>query len=64
MRSFQRQAQRPSALDQGSDLVLWATGAEVHDWQRDPARRGALAVVLQATSENQRGSARRWPTSA
>jgi pyridine nucleotide-disulfide oxidoreductase family protein len=30
--------------DQGSDLVLWATGAEAHDWQRDTARRGALAV--------------------
>lgn len=30
--------------DHGSDLVLWATGAEAHDWQRDPARRGALAV--------------------
>lgn len=30
--------------DRGSDVVLWATGAEAHDWQRDPARRGALAV--------------------
>jgi pyridine nucleotide-disulfide oxidoreductase family protein len=30
-----------------SDLVLWATGAEAHDWQRDPARRGALAVQAQ-----------------
>lgn len=28
----------------GSDLVLWATGAQAHDWQRDPARRGSLAV--------------------
>ncbi len=27
-----------------SDLVLWATGAEAHAWQRDPARRGGLAV--------------------
>ncbi|WP_201681823.1 FAD-dependent oxidoreductase [Ramlibacter aurantiacus] len=27
-----------------SDLVLWATGAQAHDWQRDPARRGGLAV--------------------
>ncbi len=26
------------------DLVLWATGAEAHDWQRDPSRRGALGV--------------------
>jgi pyridine nucleotide-disulfide oxidoreductase family protein len=33
-----------AAMDQGSDVVLWATGAEAHDWQRDPARRGALAV--------------------
>lgn len=32
------------AVDDSSDLVLWATGAEAHDWQRDPARRGALAV--------------------
>ena len=27
-----------------SDLLLWATGAEAHAWQRDPLRRGALAV--------------------
>ncbi|WP_162520729.1 FAD-dependent oxidoreductase [Pseudaquabacterium pictum] len=27
-----------------SDVVLWATGAEAHGWQRDPARRGSLAV--------------------
>ena len=32
------------AKDQGSDVVLWATGAEAHDWQRDPACRGTLAV--------------------
>jgi pyridine nucleotide-disulfide oxidoreductase family protein len=32
------------AIDQGSDVVLWATGAQAHDWQIDPARRGALAV--------------------
>jgi len=32
------------AVDRSSDVVLWATGAEAHDWQRDPARRGALAV--------------------
>ena len=31
-------------IDHSSDLVLWATGAEAHHWQRDPARRGALAV--------------------
>jgi NADH dehydrogenase FAD-containing subunit len=31
-------------VDRGSDVVLWATGAEAHEWQRDPARRGALAV--------------------
>ena len=30
--------------DRRSDVVLWATGAEAHAWQRDPARRGALAV--------------------
>lgn len=27
-----------------SDWVLWATGAQSHAWQRDPARRGGLAV--------------------
>lgn len=32
------------ASDPGSDVVLWATGAEAHDWQRDPDRRGSLAV--------------------
>lgn len=31
-------------VDTGSDVVLWATGAEAHDWQRDPSRRGTLAV--------------------
>lgn len=33
-----------SAVARDSDLVLWATGAEAHRWQLDPARRGALAV--------------------
>ena len=33
-----------SALAQGSDLLLWATGAQAHAWQQDPARRGTLAV--------------------
>lgn len=28
-------------------LVLWATGAEAHDWQLDAARRGSLAVNAQ-----------------
>jgi len=32
------------ALDRGSDVVLWATGAQAHAWQRDPDRRGGLAV--------------------
>lgn len=32
------------AVDRSSDVVLWATGAEAHGWQKDPARRGALAV--------------------
>jgi NADH dehydrogenase FAD-containing subunit len=27
-----------------SDVVLWATGAEAHDWQCDAGRRGTLAV--------------------
>lgn len=31
----------------GSDLLLWATGAQAHAWQRDPARRGGLAVDAQ-----------------
>lgn len=31
-------------VDRSSDVVLWATGAEAHDWQRDPLRRDALAV--------------------
>lgn len=30
------------AISQASDLVIWATGAEAHDWQRDPALRGSL----------------------
>jgi pyridine nucleotide-disulfide oxidoreductase family protein len=33
-----------AAMARGSQLVLWATGAQAHDWQRDPARRGRLAV--------------------
>jgi NADH dehydrogenase FAD-containing subunit len=28
----------------GSDLVLWATGAEAHAWQRDPLRNGSLSA--------------------
>lgn len=35
------------AIGRSSDLVLWATGAEAHDWQRDPTRRGSLAVSAQ-----------------
>ncbi|MES2889300.1 MAG: FAD-dependent oxidoreductase [Pseudomonadota bacterium] len=33
-----------NTIARSSDLVLWATGAEAHAWQRDPMRRGALAV--------------------
>jgi pyridine nucleotide-disulfide oxidoreductase family protein len=33
-----------AAVDRSSDVVLWATGAEAHGWQKDPARRGSLAV--------------------
>jgi pyridine nucleotide-disulfide oxidoreductase family protein len=33
-----------SSVDRSSDVVIWATGAEAHGWQRDPARRGSLAV--------------------
>jgi pyridine nucleotide-disulfide oxidoreductase family protein len=34
-----------SAQDaEGSDLVLWATGAEAHPWQCDAERRGTLSV--------------------
>lgn len=36
-----------ATVGHGSDLVLWATGAEAHDWQRDPQRRGSLAVQAQ-----------------
>lgn len=32
------------ALAAGQDLLLWATGAQAHAWQRDPRRRGTLAV--------------------
>jgi pyridine nucleotide-disulfide oxidoreductase family protein len=32
------------SMARGCDLVLWAAGAEAHAWQRDPSRRGALAV--------------------
>lgn len=35
------------AIGRNSDLVLWATGAEAHDWQRDTTRRGGLAVSAQ-----------------
>jgi pyridine nucleotide-disulfide oxidoreductase family protein len=37
------QAWQQSA-DPGSDLLLWATGAQALAWQLDPLRRGALAV--------------------
>ncbi len=33
-----------SASAEGSNLLLWATGAQAHAWQQDPARRGTLAV--------------------
>jgi NADH dehydrogenase FAD-containing subunit len=33
-------------VGQSSDLVLWATGAQPHAWQSDPARRGGLAVSV------------------
>ena len=32
------------AISPHNGLVLWATGAEAHAWQRCPARRGGLAV--------------------
>lgn len=32
------------AIGQSSDLVLWATGAQAHHWQRSPASRGSLAA--------------------
>lgn len=32
------------AIGQSSDLVLWATGAQAHQWQRSEALRGALAA--------------------
>ncbi len=50
-------------IAQRSNLVLWATGAEAHAWQRDAGRRGGLAVsergfirvdaLLRATSHPQ-----------
>ncbi|MFZ4650886.1 MAG: FAD-dependent oxidoreductase [Rubrivivax sp.] len=36
-----------AALDADSDLVMWAAGAQAHDWMLDPARRGGLAVSAQ-----------------
>jgi pyridine nucleotide-disulfide oxidoreductase family protein len=36
-----------ATIGRSSDLVLWATGAQAQDWQRDPARRGSLAVQAQ-----------------
>lgn len=33
-----------TAVDRSSDVVIWATGAEAHGWQKDPTRRGSLAV--------------------
>jgi len=35
---------REDATTARTDLLLWATGAQAQAWQRDPARRGALAV--------------------
>lgn len=32
------------SVDHRSQAVVWATGAQAHAWQRDAARRGALAV--------------------
>lgn len=32
------------AVGHSSDLVLWATGAQAHAWQRSPERRGHLAT--------------------
>jgi NADH dehydrogenase FAD-containing subunit len=32
------------AHDHRSDIVLWATGAEAHAWQQEPASRSGLAV--------------------
>jgi pyridine nucleotide-disulfide oxidoreductase family protein len=32
------------SLAQRTDLLLWATGAQAQPWQRDPMRRGTLAV--------------------
>ena len=29
------------------DLLLWATGAQAHDWQVDPSRRGGLVTGAQ-----------------
>jgi len=31
-------------MAEGSDLLLWATGAVAHAWQRDAVRRGELRV--------------------
>lgn len=31
-------------VDEDNDIVLWATGAQAHDWQRDAERRGTLSV--------------------
>jgi pyridine nucleotide-disulfide oxidoreductase family protein len=42
--SLQLGAGWDEAVAARSDLVLWATGAEAHAWQRDGARRGSLAV--------------------
>lgn len=29
-------------IAQSSDLIIWATGAQAHDWQTDPGTRGSL----------------------
>lgn len=31
-------------MAQSSDLIIWATGAQAHDWQMDPAMRGSLHI--------------------
>lgn len=42
--TVQLQTAWSDAIGNRHDLVLWATGAQAHAWQRDGARRGSLAV--------------------
>lgn len=51
-----RTGQRFGPADAADDaVILWATGAQAHDWQLDPHRRGNLAVDAEGFVRVDRG---------